>query len=439
MLAQAEKKLSYQYDEIMSFQQVNNKLPNELITYCVTDTNNNIPNLGTYKEQLQEIIESIPKGIDPNSVVFRNLVREYIGTISQNNYDTFFLKLKSLNYASKENVHFLASELIVRAIRCDISVKGFTFDEDPKFKTFPEICADVAKHFSLVEIKNGEQKFQFHDEITKICQQYFSDFIDMNKSMDENNEDTSSNYKGFMTFLGLLYSRGVINIKIITGCMDSVKRAIFATSCMAKEHMVITPDHSCCEYSVTKLTGSKKDKNNELSKLICYFDCNKCTQPNDTNPFVTYHKHIECGVLHKGYEHLMNHVVRSLEVRSVELLKTLIERESIVKNIDKSLSEEDKQELIESRNTTKSIVDKLCSFVDIIIKSHQELINLNKCYVSVSSSAQSKSKYAPPLKNHSIINHNNIGVQLNKLQDKIMPHSAGHTTRYVPSTLTKTM
>jgi hypothetical protein len=51
----------------------------------------------------------------------------------------------------------------------------------------------------------------------------------MNKSMDENNDDTSDNYKGFMTFMGLLYSRGIINSKAITNCINTIKKSIYAT------------------------------------------------------------------------------------------------------------------------------------------------------------------------------------------------------------------
>ena len=450
----SEKALSYGYEEFMKYQEINNKLPQELVSYCVYDTNNTSPDMSNYEEQLTEIIGSITKGIDVNSVVFRNNVKGCINMVNQSNYNDFLQKLKGLDYATKENIHFLASELIVGAIRCPVSVKGFTFEEDPKFKAVPEICADIAKHFSSFMIENKSGSFQFHDEITKICQEYFLDFVDMNKSMDENNEDTADNYKGFMTFMGLLYSRGVVNIKAVINCMDSIKRAIFVTSCMAKEHMVISNDiqHLCCDVSNSKLMGShSKQNDNKLSKLICYYDCNKCPQPTESNQLVTYRKHIECSNLHKGYEHLMNHVIRSLEIRSNDLLKTLNEKEVLLKSeinpsrvrvgdnrpIEQSpdLPDENKTTLIESRNSTVSIIDKLCSFVDAIIVSHQEMINLNKCYVSVStgssgSSQTKRSTYVPPFRNNSILNHNALGTQLNKLQDRLMPHSSQYTTRY---------
>lgn len=444
-----EKTLSYQLDEIMKYQAVNNKLPQQLACLCSHDLYNTMPNLSSYSDQLDEILTNTAKGINTNSVVFRNLVKYYVNMITPSNYQDFLQKLKKLDYTSKENIHFLASELIIGAIRCQVSVKGFNFQEDSKIKTVPEICADVAKYFSHYWIENESNTvIQFHDEITKICQQYFLDFVDMNKSMDENNEDTSDNYKGFMTFMGLLYSRGVINIKAVVNCMDSIKKAIYASNCTSPRHMTLNSPsggHNCCDHSNLQLMGSKKSLDNKLAKLICYYDCNKCDKPSEDTPFITYRKHIECINLHKGYEHLITHVTRSLDMRSDDLLKSLREKENALANINidqttnpEEYSEEkielERLELEKSKSHTLSIIDKLCSFVDVIIKSHQEMIDLNKYYLSVS---QSRAKYVPPLKQHSIMTHNNIGNTLNILQNKLKPYSNPYTTRYVDAVFIK--
>lgn len=431
----AEKTLSYQYEEIMKFQKVNNLLPKELVTYCIYDTNNYMPNLSDFEDTSIEIIDSVTNGIDQNVKIFRNHVKSYVNTINQSNYADCLEKLKSMDYSNKENIHFLASELIIGAIRCTVSVRGFTFEEDKKLKTVPEVCADVAQHFSTCFSKGETGEINFHNEINTICQQYFSDFLDMNKSMDENNEDTSENYKGFMTFMGLLFSRSVINIKIVVNCMDSIKRAIYATNCNAMEHMVISDDHTCCKHSVSKMTGSKKQQKNELSKLLCYFDCNKCPHPTETNQFVTYHKHIECVNLHKGYCHLLNHVVRSLEIRSALLIKSIDSKNQLINS--KESSEENIEEYTKERNFSLDVLEKLCEFVDTIVKSHQEMINLNKCYNSISSSLQSKTRYVPPLRNHSILDHNSIGAELNKLQEKLVPYNKSTPVKYVPAPLAK--
>ncbi len=433
-----EKTLSYQLDEIMKYQSINNRIPQQLVHLCTRDSSNSMPNLSSYNEQLDEIISNTAKGINTNNVVFRNFVKYYVNMITPSNYQEFLQKLKALDYSSKENIHFLASELIIGAIRCQVSVKGFNFQEDSKIKTVPEICADVAKHFSQFMIENESNNIiQFHDEITKICQQYFLDFVDMNKSMDENNQDTADNYKGFMTFMGLLYSRGVVNIKAVINCMDTIKKAIYATNCVSPAHMTTHGSHNCCDNSNLQLMGSKKQVDNRLAKLICYYDCNKCEKPTETAPLETFRKQVECDNLHKGYGHLISHVVKSLDVRSNDLLKSLEEKQQAIKNACETTpkpSESELEELEGIKNNTLSVIDKLCSFVDIIIKSHQEMIDLNKCYISVS---QSRKKYDNPLKQQCIINHNNIGINLNNLQDKLKPYSNAYTSRYITEQLVR--
>jgi hypothetical protein len=247
--------------------------------------------------------------------------------------------------------------------------------------------------------------------------------------MDENNEDTADNYKGFMTFMGLLYSRGVVNIKAVINCIDTIKKAIYASNCVSPMHMTTLEHHNCCDNNNIQLMGSKKQADNKLSKFICYYDCNKCGNPSEDVPFITYRKHIECSNLHKGYEHLITHVTRSLDVRSNDLLKSLAEK-------NKALAEEKTDELESSKTMTLSVIDKLCSFVDLIIKSHQEIVNLNKCYLSVS---QNKTKYVNPLRQHSVITHNNIGHNLNTLQDKLKPYSENYLTRYIDASITKSV
>ena len=435
-----EKTLSYKLDEIMKYQSVNNKLPQQLACLCTSELNSTIPNINSYMEQLDEIISNTSKGINTNSVIFRNLVKSYLNMLTPSNYQESLQKLKALDYSTKENIHFLASELIIGAIRCQVSVKGFSFQEDSKIKTLPEICADVAKHFSQFMIENESNVvIQFHDEITKICQQYFLDFVDMTKSMDENNEDTADNYKGFMTFMGLLFSRGVINIKAVINCMDTIKKAIYATNCVSPHHSTNSTEsinHNCCDNSNSQLMGSKKQQDNKLAKLICYYDCNRCDKPSEEKQLITYRKHIECVNLHKGYEHLTTHVIRSLDIRSQDLLKSLVEKENALKNLPEDSSDEQKEEAKKAVDNTLSVIDKVCNFIDIIIKSHQEMVNLNKSYLSVS---QNRTKYVNPLKQHSIITHNGIGQNLNILQNKLKPYSNQYTTRYVDVSFSKSI
>lgn len=402
-MVQTQRSLSYQYDEFMKYQQINNVLPQHLVPYCVQDASHHMPNISTFDDQLSSIISSITKGDNPNNVVFKNFVKFYVNMINQGNFDEYLQKLRALDYSSREHIHFLGSELIICAIRCPISVKGFTFQEESKYKSVPEICADMAKQFSSLLVKSENVGADFHAEIMKICQQYFLDFVDLNKSLDENNENTSDNFKGFMTFLGLLYSRGIINIKVVIDCLDSIKRSIFCTECKCQQHCESNAKnkHNCPTHS-DKLSGYKKSLDNKISNIICYNDCNECETPTEATPLVTYRKHIECINLHKGYEHLLVHVTHSLDSRISELIANYNEKKN-------SSDEKSKEQC----NSILSAMEKLHEYLSIIMNSHQEIIQLNKCYKSMN-----KNQLVAPLRPYVIITHNSLGNGLNKLNDK---------------------
>jgi hypothetical protein len=409
------KTLSYKIEDIMKYQEINNKLPSELLSLCVNDINNNIPQLNQYINQLDEIELSTSKGIDSNNITFRNLIKYYVNTINGSNYDEFLGKLQSLNYKTKENIQFLISELIMGAIRCQISVKGFSFTEDNIQKTIPEICSDVIRYFSQLssEAENGEM-IDIHNEITDIFQQYFLNFIDITKSMDENNENTSDNYKGFMTFMGLLYSRNVINTKTVLNCINIIKRTIYSSICKSNLHCY---DCNCCEY--TRIQSS--DIN--LTNAICYYDCNIC-QNNTNEKLITHRKHVECVNIHRGYIHLISHVVRSLDIRSNELLKSLIIAQNIKLELENTNDE--KAEKSKSHSTILNIIEKLSKSVELMIEHHQEIINFNKLYISINYT-----KYVSPLKQHSIITHNEIGNLLNLLQNKLSEYLNYSPKKYI--------
>jgi len=471
---------SYKSDEFMKYQVVNNMLPKSLVQYCNSENNNYI-SIMTFEQHIDEIINSITKGDNPNAMIFKNFVKHYINMLSQSNYSEYLQKLKSLNFATEENIHFLASELIVCAMRCPISVKGFTFEEDPKYKSVPELCADVAKQFSQFIIKSGDKDISFHHELNNICFNYFTDFIDMNKSLDENNENTADNYKGFMTFLGLLYSRSIVNIKAIVHCLDVVKRVIFCSECMDPKH---NTEHSCKKHH-TKLLGVGKQVNKNLDKVICYYDCDHC-HPTELR---TYRKHIECINLYKGYEHLLNHVIHTLEIHTHSHIKNYEERterrdkleefqESVLflhklrnnktsvsdKDINKeiidyiatklssefrisnfddyvsickdedeayekltNLLDKDLEEITTQLVQTQSAIEKTSEYLEAIIKNHQEIIDNSQKYKSLN-----KNQLIPPFKPYNIIIHNTMGLNLNKLKDKLKAYCDKYPTLYKP-------
>ena len=487
----SQRSLSYQYGEIKKYQEINNTLPQHLVPYCIEETTGSGPDISLFDDQLNEIISSITRGDNPNIIVFRNLVKFYVNKLHQANYQEYLQKLKSLDFSSKENIHYLGSELVVCALRCTISVKGFTFQEDPKYKSVPEICADIAKQFSSFLVKGENGNISFHEELMKLCQQYFYDFVDLNKSLDENNEHTSDNYKGFMTFMGLLYSRGAINIKAVIDCIDTIKHSVFCSECKSDNHPSVNHKHSCTDMH-DKLTGFKKMLDSKLSKSICYYDCDKCGRPSLDNILTTYRKHIECVNLHKGYEHLITHVIHSLESRITDLITSATTKSDNVKllellldNIKKSgvtqkvkdyitsnviskgtlngnlgnpvettnvktyndiitlfpnLNQEMITNFITSDLTTAreqhvnslAILDKLCEYLEIIIKSHQEFVQLNQYYKAIN-----KNQLVAPFKPYVVITHNSIGSTLNKLQDSLSQYNTKYTTKYKPISVGK--
>lgn len=392
--------ISYQYDELMMFKDINNVLPQRLVPYCVHNTTKEkYPTINMLDDQLKNIITSITKGDDPNNVILRTYIKFYVNTIHQGTYDEYLEKLKKLDYSSKENVHFLLSELIMCASRCAISVKGFSFQEDNKHKTIPEICADVTKEFSGIIIKTDTEEISFHSELVKMCQQYFLNYVDLNRSLDENNENTVENYKGFMTFMGLLYSKGVIGISIVGNCIEIIKRSIFCSHRQALNMI----DHNCNEH-IAKLSGYKKQTTG--LKNICFYDCslNKCCE-NETRE--THRKAIECSNLYVGYEHLLSHVVHALNKTN----KVVLELEENKENL-KQLNEshKDYQCICDSIENQLASIKKIGSFVNKLIHHHQEIIELNKQYKSLN-----KNQLISPFKTHVLLIHNSIGANLNKL------------------------
>jgi hypothetical protein len=475
---------SYKYDEIMKYQKINNFIPQSLISLCYSDMISYVPDLSSFDVQVNEIISSITKGDNPNNIIFRNFVKFYVNKINHTTYTEYLEKLKALDYSSKDNLQFLATELIICSIRCPISVKGFTFKED--YRSVPEICVDIVKQFSILTIKDmTDVSISFKEEILKICRQFFFDFVDLNRSLDENNENTSDNYKGFMTFMGLLYSRGIINIKVVIDCIDMIKRTIFNTECKYVKHESIKDDviHSCIEHN-EKLQGYKKSVDSKIGNSICYFDCNTCAIPSETNIYMTYRKHIECLNFHKGYEHLILHVINSLDNRindnmanyknkldhinnlntwNEEIIKDNINDNLQLYICNKKISDyvkdytdsnatfetisnmykifgnkklglnkikeilKDDIELAQKNYETVCIsIDKLCESLDILIKLHQEFISYNQYYKS-----PNKNQSVAPFKPHIIITHNSIGTSLNKLHSKLDTLNKYKTT-YIP-------
>jgi hypothetical protein len=409
--------LSYQYEEFMKYKQANNILPQHLVSYCSQEIAKDVyPDVSVFAEQLNNIISSITKGDDPNNLILRNFIKFYVNMIHQGNYEEYLEKLQKLNYTSKDNMHFLLTELVICASSYAISVKGFSFQEDNKHKSVPEICADIAKQFTKrIEIVEDKQ-FSFHDELMKICQQFFLDFVDLNKSLDENNKHTTENYFGFMTVMGLLYSRGIIGNRIVVDCLDMIKRSIFCSSNLPKQQK----SHNC-EVACAKLMGYKKNIDNKLAKCICFYDC-ELSPPTEENLLETHRKAIECSNLYKGYEHLLSHVINSLG----KVGDAIVNLESCLATLEHTNESSPEYENIAAQyKSAKSTVEKYGDFVSTLIKTHQHMIDLNKFYRSLN-----KTQLIAPFKTPILLSHNNTGSKLNKIKDSLQPFCSQQLLTY---------
>lgn len=382
---------TYKFDELSKYQKSNIYIIPELSQFCVNVDLHHTLKLSNYNSIMNDIITSFNTGCNSNNMLFRNDVKTFINIINQNNYDEYINKLKKLNYTSVADVDYLFTELIMCAIRCPIAVKGFTFQEDSKYKSIPEICADAIKYFSLIEIETESITLNFKGQIMKICQRMFAEFIDPSKSLDEHNENTADNYKGFMTLIGLLYARGLLSPKIILDCLIKIKKLIFSHECDTKNKNDLSK-HSCFEHNkqIATILGSSTISN------ICYHDCNKLT---GVYCGMSSRKQSECANLYKGYEFLLNHTINYINTKITEL-----------------------------NPTDQEIYEKISEFVNDLIINHQDFITFNVLY-----KAQFKTQFVNPLKSYNIISNNNIGLTINKIQDKLSTVCDKYKTRYIPS------
>jgi len=352
--------LRYNLCDFMNQQHLkhNNTVDPELQLYFYKD-NRKIekPNLNIYLDNMQHIISIIMNTNNTEEVEFKSYIKYCINTLNKKNYEEYAEKILLLDFSTKDNfstedkVNFLANNLIICAMRCPIGVKGLNKNDTVNVKPICEICANLILFFSE-KINNT---VSFKEKFLRLCRMYFTDFMSLLKSMDENNEDTADNYKGFMTLMGLMYRKGIISSKIIFECIDSIKRTIFNSKINYKTEQItttITRHHE-------KMFGYLKKFDDDLYNSIVYFDSN-INQDN----YICYRNQMECTNFYKGYENLMNNVIYNMDDTNI------------------------------------------ANYVTV----HQEFMTLNKKY----KIKNRNNVLVPPLKLHLVIIHNDIGEKINK-------------------------
>jgi hypothetical protein len=248
----------------------------------------------------------------------------------------------------------------------------------------------MIKHFSQTMTKKTNNNIGFKEELLKICRKKFLEFINLSISMDENNIHTVDNYSGFTTILGLMYLNGIISTKIIIECFDMIKRTIFNSKLVnhSKQFLSQTSVHH------ENMFGSENQFNEDLYDTIVYYDT-EVRGDDIESKLICYRKLIECTNYYKGYEHMIQFVINSFELKIKEYEKTILDEEI-------------------SQETKNSSINKIIEQLETVIKTHQEFIDLNQKF-----KVKNKNQLVNPLRPHIVITHNEIGNNLNSLADMV--------------------
>jgi len=224
--------ISYNLDEFMQYKQNNMMLPSNLKSFC-----NDIGGVVIFRDSIikeaGKIIESFLTGKNPNDILFKNSIIELMNKITQKNVQQILESLKTLSYNKTEHFITLATDILIRAMTDPVAVKGI--DLPPNQQTLTEIYLLIVVDFFPLMIVENEKEIKFSSIFLDLCKRYFDDFTDSIKPLDKNNAYRVDNFKGFTNFLGLLYSRGLINAKVLHSCMTKVVSLIFDTTWGATE------------------------------------------------------------------------------------------------------------------------------------------------------------------------------------------------------------
>lgn len=219
--------ISYKLEDFMKYQDINNVMPTNLVSFC-SEYGGDVVLRECLLKQTESIVNNYLSGKNPNDIVFKNTLVEYLNKISFKTYDACLETIKKLNYSHKDHFDTLASELVMRAMTDTIVVKGLELPEGQH--TLSELYADIAAEFSSFLVRTARGDVKFVSILMDMCQRYFFDFTDRTKPLDQNNQYRVDNFKGFMNFLGLLFNRGIISHEIIYSCLSNLKDLIFIDS-----------------------------------------------------------------------------------------------------------------------------------------------------------------------------------------------------------------
>ena len=386
---------NYEIDTFLKYFPTNNYMSTDIKQYVYT-TEDIVPVL---QDEciiiMKNIISLLAKGTNPNDINFRNTIKMNINKLNLTNYDNILEKLSTMTFSSEINISMLIIELIQGSIIVPVAYKGFSmqeFSSEDHPKSVPELCSDIFRHFCSYIFKvNDKLSLNFQTISLKILKGYFDGYMQRDRKMDENNNYNSDNYKGFMTFFGLLYSRNVISENIILYCMHTILLEIFA------------PD--------TKKSNTTVRNNTEC-----------------TNLFGGY-KHLLDFVILKNKSDIEKHVMMIEEYEYV--ISDFLKDNKTTENKILKMKDSDLYDIyithVNKRKSLKTELQNQFEFVQKLIEFHQLIINNNNKIKSFDG----KNTLVVPLRSMSMISTKSLGEQLNQLVDKFPDDMKINAIKYV--------
>ncbi len=204
----------------MSYKDKNMFLPINLKPLC-NDLGGTLILRDIILKEVGSVIDTFTSGKNPNDIVFKNCIIEYLNKLNQKNYTTIIEQLKKLSFSKYEHFATFSLDILQRAMSDTVAVKGVDVPDGQK--SMLELYGDVVVEFSQLLINDNGKEIKFITIFMDLCQKYFSDFTDLIKPLDSNNQYRVDNYKGYMNFLGVLFEKHIISHKIIHICFNKIK------------------------------------------------------------------------------------------------------------------------------------------------------------------------------------------------------------------------
>jgi hypothetical protein len=257
--------ISYGIDEFMKYKDCNLMLPPNLKAFC-NDIGGTVFFRDGMIKEVGNIIDSFMNGRNPNDILFKNSIIEALNNITQRNYQTVITNLKSLSFKTPEHFITLASDILICAMTDITGVKGIEMPAGQISSS--EIFVLVASDFFPLMITHGEKNIKFSTVFLDLCKRYFDDFCDSQKPLDHNNLYRVDNFKGFTNFLGLLYSKGLVNHFVINDCMNRLVNLIYGSTWGQTESENVYEGYRRIMNNVLKSLEKKSERTDNDNKFI---------------------------------------------------------------------------------------------------------------------------------------------------------------------------